>query len=101
LYRRLETAKEKEDEQAERQILTIIQQEKDRSFWWRLNYAIGNSRGGACFKVQVEQVEGTLGWEIQSEFCGIPRLFRFWTFWTPEFSSEFYFSHRKMCSRQF
>jgi hypothetical protein len=42
-----------------------------------------------------------LGWEIHSEFRGIPRLFQFWTFWTPEFSSEFYFSDLKMCSCQF
>ncbi len=43
----------------------------------------------------------SLGWEIHSEFRGIPRFFQFRTFWTPEFSSEFYFSDRKMCSRQF
>jgi hypothetical protein len=43
----------------------------------------------------------SLGWKIRLEFRGIPQLFRFWTFWTPEFSSEFYFSDRKMCSRQF
>jgi hypothetical protein len=43
----------------------------------------------------------SLGWEIHSEFHGIPRLFRFRTFWTLEFSSEFYFSDRKMCCRQF
>jgi hypothetical protein len=60
LYRQLETTKEKEDEEAERQILAIIQQEKDRSFWWHLNYALGKPRGGACFKVQVEQAEGTV-----------------------------------------
>ncbi len=42
-----------------------------------------------------------LSWEIRSEFRGIPQLFQFQTFWTPEFSSEFYFSDRKMCSRQF
>ncbi len=42
-----------------------------------------------------------LGWEIHSEFRRIPWLFWFWTFWTPEFSSEFYFSDRKMCSCQF
>jgi hypothetical protein len=60
LYRRLETAKEKEDEEAERQILAIIQQEQDKSFWRRLNYALGKPRGGACFKVQVEQAEGTV-----------------------------------------
>ena len=41
LYCRLQTAKEKEDEEAERQILAIIQLEKDKSFWQRLNYALG------------------------------------------------------------
>jgi hypothetical protein len=66
LYHRLETAKEKEDKKAEHQILTIIQQEKGRSFWRRLNYALGKPQGGACFKVQVEQVEGTVK-EINSK----------------------------------
>ncbi len=42
-----------------------------------------------------------LGWEIYLEFHGIPGLFQFWTFWSPEFSSEFYFFDCKMCSRQF
>ncbi len=42
-----------------------------------------------------------LGWDLHSEFRGIPQLFQFWTFWTPKFSSEFYFSDCKMCSRQF
>ncbi len=42
-----------------------------------------------------------LGWETHSEFCGIPQLFQFWTFQTPEFLSEFYLSDRKICSRQF
>ncbi len=42
-----------------------------------------------------------LGWKICLEFRGIPRLFWFWTFWTLEFSSEFYFSDHKMCSPLF
>jgi hypothetical protein len=42
-----------------------------------------------------------LGWEIRSEFHGIPQLFQFWTFSTPEFSSEFHFSDCKICSCQF
>jgi hypothetical protein len=42
-----------------------------------------------------------LGWEIHSEFRGILRSIWFRTFWTPEFSLEFYFSDRKMCSSQF
>jgi hypothetical protein len=60
LYCRLATTKEKEDEEAKRQILAIIQHEKDRSFWQRLNYALGKPWGGACFKVQVEQAGGTV-----------------------------------------
>jgi hypothetical protein len=42
-----------------------------------------------------------LGWEIRLEFRRIPQLIQFRTFSIPEFSSEFYFSDRKMCSRQF
>ncbi len=60
MYCRLATAKEKEDKVAERQILAIIQCEKDRSFWRHLNYALDKPRGGACFKVQMEQVRGTV-----------------------------------------
>ena len=41
-----------------------------------------------------------LGWKIRSESGRIPQLFRFRIFRTPEFSSEFYFSDCKMCSRQ-
>jgi hypothetical protein len=58
LYCRLETTNEKEDKKAESQILAIIQQEKDRSFWRCLNYAPNKPRGSACFKLQVEQVKG-------------------------------------------
>ena len=60
LYTRLEAAKEKEDEEAAKQILAIIQREKDKSFWRRLNYALGATRGGACFQVQVSQEDGTI-----------------------------------------
>ncbi len=47
-----------------------------------------------CYSYQNERSGGYtsgLGWKIRLEFCGIPRL----TFWTPEFSLEFYFSDRK------
>ncbi len=46
-------------------------------------------------------LDDVLGWEFHSEFRGILRLIQNWTFWTPEFSSEFYFSDCKLCSRQF
>ncbi len=55
-----ETIKKKEDEEAELQILTIIQQKKGTNFWWHLNYALGKPQGRACFKVQVELAEGTV-----------------------------------------
>jgi hypothetical protein len=60
LYLQLATTKEKEDKVAECQILAIIQRKKDRSFWRCLNHALGKPRGGACFKVQVEQAGGTV-----------------------------------------
>jgi hypothetical protein len=44
LYQRLHAAKKKEDEEAAKQILAIIQREKDRSFWRCLNYALGNGK---------------------------------------------------------
>ncbi len=61
---------------------------------------------GSEFKLHIEYlcesygITCKLGWEIRSEFRGILQLFQFWTFWTPEFSLEFYFSDRKMCSHQ-
>jgi hypothetical protein len=54
LYQRLDAAKEKEDEEATKKFLAIIQREKDKSFGRHLNYALGKPRGGACFKVQVD-----------------------------------------------
>jgi hypothetical protein len=42
-----------------------------------------------------------LGSEIRSGFHGIPQLFQFQTFSTPEFSSVFHFSDCKICSCQF
>ncbi len=60
LYSRLSAAREKEDEEAAGQILAIIQREKERKYWRRMNYALGKPRGGACFKVQVENADGTV-----------------------------------------
>jgi hypothetical protein len=60
LSRRLSEARAREDEEAEQQILAIIQKEKDRSFWRRLNHALGKPRGSSCFRVEVDQGDGTL-----------------------------------------
>jgi hypothetical protein len=56
----LDAAKETEDEEAAKQILAIIQREKDKSFWRRMSYSLGKPRGGACFRVQVKQADGTV-----------------------------------------
>ncbi len=60
LYNRLDAAKEKEDKEATTQIPAIIQREKDKSFWRKMSYSLGKPRGGACFRVQVKQADGTV-----------------------------------------
>ncbi len=62
LHQRLLAAKEKDDEKAEKQILAIIQQEKDRSFWWCINCVLGKQSSGSCFKVQVPQEDLRRRW---------------------------------------
>jgi hypothetical protein len=52
LYNRLDAAKEKEDEEASKQILAIMGRKKDKSFWRRMSYSLGRPRGGACFMFQ-------------------------------------------------
>ena len=39
---------------AEKRILAIIQREKGRAFWRRINYVLGKHRGGAVRSVEVE-----------------------------------------------
>ncbi len=58
LQQHLSAAKEKDDKEAEKQILAIIQREMDRSFWQRINYVHGKHSSGSCFKVQVPQEDG-------------------------------------------
>lgn len=45
-----------------KKILVIIQCDKDRSFWRRINYVMGKARGGSVWRVLVESEdqEGTL-----------------------------------------
>jgi hypothetical protein len=43
-----------EDDQRKKEILAIIQREKDRSFWRRINYSIEKARGGSVWRVLVE-----------------------------------------------
>ncbi len=50
----LQSAREREDEELEKEILSIIQQEKDQSFWQRINYVMGKPCGGSVRRVLVE-----------------------------------------------
>ena len=55
----IEATKDREDEDAGQKILAIIQREKDRSFWRRLNFAMGKHiQGCSVCKVQVEAGNG-------------------------------------------
>ncbi len=49
--------------------MEIIQKEKERKYWRRMNYTLGKPWGGACFKVQVKNVDGSV-----EEFTGQENL---------------------------
>ena len=51
----LQRARAKEDDKAEEKILAIIQREKGRAFWCRLNYNLGKKTGRSIRSVQVEE----------------------------------------------
>ena len=46
LHMRLQAARDREDNEAKRIILQIIQREKNKQFWRRLKYALGKVKGG-------------------------------------------------------
>jgi hypothetical protein len=50
----LQRAKERKDEEQEKEKLAIIQQEKDQSFWQKINYVMGKPHGGSVQQVLVE-----------------------------------------------
>jgi hypothetical protein len=57
----LAQARDREDSEWEREILAIIQWERDRLFWHRLNYVMGKARSGSVRKVLIEDEDsGTL-----------------------------------------
>jgi hypothetical protein len=61
-------ARDREDSEREREILEIIQQEKDRSFWRHLNYVMGKACSGSVRKVSIENKEsGTLTEHVTQE----------------------------------
>ncbi len=65
----LMNAQESKDEQREKEILAIINQEKDRSFWRRINYVMGKARRGSVHQVLINNrdQEGILTKNITQE----------------------------------
>lgn len=59
LNRRLEAARSRGDEEAEKRILQIITRERDRAFWRRLNWSFGQRRGSSVGAVQVKDSDGS------------------------------------------
>jgi hypothetical protein len=54
-YKRLKEAKDKENERKEKEILAIIEHERNKSLWRRLNYSKGKCQGGAPQRILVEE----------------------------------------------
>ena len=69
LYKCLQNAKDAEDDLKEKEVLAIIQREKDRSFWRRINYVMGKPHGGSVRRVLTEDgdEEGTLSEHLTEE----------------------------------
>jgi hypothetical protein len=70
LQKCLQMAWEMEDDRRKKEILAIIQWEKDRSFWRRINYSMGKAHGGSVWRVLVESgdQEGILTEYTTAEF---------------------------------
>jgi hypothetical protein len=60
LRKRLDVARANQDSEAERRILEIIQREKDRAYWRRLNFALGKKRGTSVSAVQLQDEDGNI-----------------------------------------
>jgi hypothetical protein len=57
LYKCLQEVRDNDNDQRKKEILAIIQWEKDRSFWRRINYVMGRAQGGSVCRVLVESSE--------------------------------------------
>ena len=59
LYKCLEGAQDRQDEEAEKKILAIISREKDKAFWRKLNYSLGKKKKGRSVgAIQRESEDG-------------------------------------------
>ena len=64
----LHAAKDRQDADAKTRILQIMKGEKDRAFWRRLNWALGQHRGSSVSTVQVEgQDDHVIAYSTQAE----------------------------------
>ncbi len=93
----------------------LLEEREDHYFWHSVCDTDAKSYGNCNLKKVLEgaarrkKVQGgvsqvasrLIGWEIHSGFRRIPQLFRFQTFFLPEFWFGFCFSDRKTCSCQF
>jgi hypothetical protein len=59
LQNRLSIARANKNKEAEQKILAIIQRERERAFWRRLNYTMSRRSGKSIRMVQVKQNDGT------------------------------------------
>ncbi|KAL3776867.1 hypothetical protein ACHAWO_000595 [Cyclotella atomus] len=50
----------KRNAKAEKQILEIIEREKQSAFWWQLNYAMRKKGGGSIRSIQIQTDEGQI-----------------------------------------
>ena len=76
LKERLKAAQGREDEDAEKKILAIIQQGKDRSFWRQLNYAMGKHKQIEEFKWYTQKMN-----LVQIQWSTTPRQGSVFTIW--------------------
>eukprot|EP00956_Cyclotella_meneghiniana_P037468 scaffold139228_cov59-Cyclotella_meneghiniana.AAC.9 len=60
LQNRLSIPRKKRNAVAEQKILAIIRREKERAFWRRLNYVMGQRSGRSVRRVQVTQADGSI-----------------------------------------
>jgi hypothetical protein len=60
LKNRLSIARKNKNKEAEQKILAIINRERERAFWRRLNYTMSRRNGRSIRMVQVRQEDGTV-----------------------------------------
>ena len=60
LHNRLQAAQDRHDEEAANKIMAIINRERSKSYWRRLNYSMSKPRGRSVRTVQTSDEEGRI-----------------------------------------